>query len=284
MRTKFLASLALLPLAAVAALTGCSPGEAPSGDPAAAADDCTPVVANVSTVNPGQLTMAIAEYPPYISMASGSLSGVDGELLATIAEALCLEPNPQTQSFTAIVESVKAGSADLTAGNWYINEERQENFEVSDPVYIDQMVVVSRDGLATLDELQGVKIGTTQGYLWVGDFQTVLGTDNVQLYASEDATYQDIRADRIQGGIFTYGAAQQLLAANSDTTLQIEVFEPDDRIEASVNTPNSAVLITQGNTSLLEAANAVIAQMRADGSLKAALENNGLNPTAADIG
>lgn len=279
MRKHLTAATAAFALAA-ATLTGCSSA---SSSTASVASDCKPVVDGVTTIEKGKLTMAIAEYPPYVSLAGGSLSGVDGAVLSRVAARLCLSPDPKTQSFTAIIESVKSGSADLSAGNWYINDERKSQFQVSDPVYIDQMVVVSKDNLSSLDQLKGKTVGTTQGYLWVGDFQAALGTDNVHLYASEDATYQDIRNGRVQAGIFTYGAAQHLLKANKDNTLKIEVFKSAGAIKASVNTPQTAVLINQGNTKLLEAVNKVVTEMRADGSLKKALTNNGLNPSAADI-
>lgn len=265
--------------AGVLALAGC----ATAAEPASVPEDCTPIVEGVETISAGKLTAAVAEYPPYVSLAGGALSGVDGAVLSRVAEELCLVPNGQTQSFTAIIESVKSGSADLSAGNWYINDERKSQFEVSDPVYIDQMAIVSKEGFSTLGELAGSTVGTTQGYLWVADFQAALGTDKVSLYATEDATYQDVKNGRIQAGVFTFGAAQQLLEANNDTTLKIEAFEPDERIGASVDAAQTAVLIQPGNAKLLEAVNAVIAEMREDGSLTAALEENGLDPAAADV-
>src|SRR5207253_2942694 len=96
---------------------------------------CTPVVANVKTETQGKLTAAVAEYPPYVSMKGGSLSGVDGEVIKRIAKDLCLDPDVKTQSFTAIIESVKNGTVDLSAGNWYINDDRKVQFAISDPVY-----------------------------------------------------------------------------------------------------------------------------------------------------
>lgn len=261
-------------------LSGCSGNGSSSVE---IAEDCVPIVEGVSTVSEGELTAAIAEYPPYVSLAGGELQGVDGELIKRISQELCLQPNANTQTTTAIYESVKNGTVDLTSGNHYLNEERQRVYEVSDPVYYDQMVVVSEDGLSSIEELEGLTVGTTQGYLWVGDFQNALGTNNVQLYGSEDATYQDVRNGRIEAGIFTHGAAQQLLESNNDTTLKIEPFEPTGLVEASVDNPTSVVLITKGNTELLEAVNAVLAEMRADGSLAQALEDNGFDPAAADI-
>lgn len=250
----------------------------------AIADDCKPVVDGVETVSDGKLTMAVAEYPPYVSNAGGELSGVDGDLLTEVSKRLCLQPDVKTQSFTAIIESVKNGSADLTAGNWYINQERKQLFEVSDPVYADQMAVVSQDGVDTVSGLEGASVGTTQGYLWVEDLQAALGKDNVKLYQTEDAVYQDVKVGRIEAGVITYGGGAQLQKTYNDDASQLEVLQPDERVQASVGTPESAVLIHQGNTKLLEAVNQVIADLHGDGTLAEILEDNGLPASAADVG
>lgn len=247
-------------------------------------DDCTPVVDGVDTVSDGKLTMAVAEYPPYVSNAGNELSGVDGDLLTQVSLRLCLQPEVKTQSFTAIIESVKNGSADLTAGNWYINQERKQQFEVSDPVYADQMAVVSKDGVTTVSDLEGQSVGTTQGYLWVEDMQAVLGKDKVKLYQTEDAVYQDVKVGRIEAGVITYGGGTQLRETYNDDATQLEVLEPDERVEASVGTPETAVLIHQGNAKLLEAVNTVIADLRADGTLAEILEENSLPSSAAEVG
>jgi polar amino acid transport system substrate-binding protein len=260
------------------ALTGCGSSDTTK----TVAAGCKPIVLGVKTVSGGKLSMAVAEYPPYVSMKGGSLSGVDGTVLAEVAKALCLEVSAQTMSFPAIVESVKRGRADLSAGNWYINEERAKSFELSDPVYLDQMALMSAEGAKTLDELKGKAVGTTQGYLWVEDLQKQLGKENVRLYASEDAVYQDVKAGRIAAGVITYGGGAHLLKSNSDSKFKVEVFESDPRIPASVGA-RTAVLVNKGNTALQDAVNRVVEEMRKSGALAKALEKAGIDKSAADV-
>jgi len=256
-------------------LTGCGSSQ----DTAQIAKGCKPVVNGVHTTNSGKLTMAVAEYPPYISNANG-LSGVDGELLLHVAKALCLQPGVQTQSFTAIIESVKNGRADLTAGNWYINADREATFEVSQPVYADKMAIITKSGGDTIAGLQGKAVGTTQGYLWVADLQKALGKSNVHLYSTEDAAYQDVKVGRIAAGVITYGGGSHLLASNNDNTTKLQALKPDPRVQASVGSPQSAVLTHKGDTALLKAVNVVISKMKADGSLAQILKKNGLPASA----
>ncbi|MDR6414481.1 ABC transporter substrate-binding protein [Pseudarthrobacter sulfonivorans] len=254
-----------------------------AGTAATVAADCKPVVSGVETASEGKLTMAVAEYPPYVSMKGGSLSGVDGEVLKRVAKDLCLEPDAKTSSFTAIIESVKNGSVDLSAGNWYINEERGQQFAVSEPVYLDKMALLTSSGAETIDDVAGGTVGTPQGYLWVGDLQEAVGTDKVKLYATEDAVYQDVKSGRAGAGVMTYGAALQLVKSNNDSKLKVTELKPDDRIQASVGAAKTAVLVNKGKTTLRDAVNQIVENMRQDGSLQKALEDNGLPGTAADI-
>ena len=275
-----LTALTLTALLSGLSLTACGSG----GEAVAIADDCKPVVDGVKTVKKGKLTMAVAEYPPYISTAGGKLSGVDGDVLAEVAKRLCLQPDPKTQSFSAIIESVKNNSADLTAGNWYINDERKQQFEVSNPVYADQMAVISKAGGDSVSALEGQTVGTTQGYLWVEDLQKVLGKQNVRLYATEDAAYQDVKVGRIDSAVITYGGGTQLLNTYKDKTSKLEVLQPDERVAASVGTPQTAVLVQKGNASLVEAVNQVVADLRQEGKLAEILTENGLPESAGDVG
>ena len=270
-------TLAVLALT-VAATTACSSSNAG----AEIVDDCQPIVSGVETTESGELTAAFQEYPPYISNAGGTVSGVDGEVVKRVASALCLDVNAKVTTPTAIIESVKNGSADLTLGNWYINEEPASLYELSDPIYADQMAVISPDGATGISELEGKTVGTVQGYLWVEDMQNALGSGNVRLYNSEDAVYQDVAAGRIDAGVTTFGGATQAGKTNQGDE-EVEVLAPDQRIAASVGTPRTAALIHKGNTGLQEAVNVVVAEMHGDGSLEKALTDNGLPASAADV-
>lgn len=268
-----------LALACTLPLAACST----AGDSTAVSADCKPIVSGVETVNKGKLTIPVPEYPPYVSLKGGELSGVDGVFLTEVAKELCLIPDAKTASFTALFESVRTGNSDITAGNVYINDERAKLYEVSNPVYSDKMSLLTADGASTIEALKGQTVGTPQGYLWVADLQAALGTDKVKLYATEDAVYQDVRAGRIAAGVMTFGGGAQALKANTDTTLKNVELQADPAVSASVGAARTAALVTKGNTKLLEAVNIVIKKMHDDGSLKKTLKEVGLPESAADV-
>lgn len=265
-------------------LSGCSAG---SADPGGAGSDseqqCEPIVAGVETVNEGKLTAFVAEYPPYVYKDGDSVSGVDGELLKRVADALCLEADIQQTSFAAIIEGIKSGRADISAGDWTLNEERQQLFEVSLPVYEDKQGVISLDGYTTVEELVGKTVGTVSGYLIVPDMQTAFGKDNVRLYQSDVEGYQDLKAGRIDAFISGQGALAFMLAQNNDTTTKNMAIEPDERIGATVNPSVAVALVAKGNTALQEAVNLVIEEFRSSGDLAAQLETDGVDPTSAEV-
>ncbi|MBM9463264.1 amino acid ABC transporter substrate-binding protein [Aeromicrobium sp. YIM 150415] len=274
---RLLASSAVLMLGA-GLLSACG-----SDAESTVAADCEPI-AEVETVKDGVLTAAIAEFPPYIGAQGGKPTGIDGELLTEIAQNLCLELDLQVTSFPAITSALESGRADLSAGSWTINEERQAKFEVSDPVYLSLLSVVSADGWNTVDELEGKRVGTTTGYLWVDDVQQILGADSVRLYESEQAVYDDLKAGRLDAGLFTEGAVAYYMDSDGNPEdLENEVIEADDRIEMTVNEPATGVLIRKGSTDLLDAVNTVVAEMQTSGTLEELLTKAGISSESAVV-
>src|SRR5699024_3046430 len=85
-------------------LAGCSSGSSSNGS-TAIAEDCEPV-AEVDTINEGELTVLVSQHPPFVSMSGNQLQGIEGELINKIAQDLCLELNVSPTSFTAVIEGL----------------------------------------------------------------------------------------------------------------------------------------------------------------------------------
>lgn len=271
--------------ACVLLLSGCSAGAGDSTGTSSSPDhSCEPILEGVETINEGKLTAFVAEYPPYVYKDGDSVSGVDGELLKRVADALCLEADIQQTSFAAIIEGIKSGRADISAGDWTLNEERQQLFEVSQPVYEDKQGVISLEGYTTVEELVGKTVGTVSGYLIVPDMQAAFGTDNVRLYQSDVEGYQDLKAGRIDAFISGQGALAFMLTQNNDTTTKNRAIEPDERIGATVNPSVAVALIAKDNIALRKAVDLVIDEYRSSGDLATQLESDGVDPTSADVG
>lgn len=269
----------------LAACAGSSP-DAPS-------EDCVPEH-SFETISDGFLTVSTYILPPFSTVKGqevdavdgvplthgGELEGVDGEILKEFAAKECLEIQVSTTAAAAVIPAVRAGTADIGSGDWYRTAERAEIVGLSDPVYSDQMGIVSADGISDVAELQDRKVGTVLGYLFVADLRDYLG-DGLVLYNSPVTMYQELKAGRIDAAIDSVGVGESY---TEGTDLQSVVAEPSEAVAASLEPAQSAFLVQQGKDDLLVAINAHIEQLRASGRLAEILEEHGLDGSAAEPG
>ena len=243
--------------------------------------DCKPI-SEVDTLHEGKLTVLVAEHPPFVSMQGNELTGIEGELIKDIAEDLCLELDATSTSFSAVIEGLQSGRADLSAGNWTVNDERRELFEVSDGLYTSGMGLVTQgEGWSTVDDLRDKALGTPQGYLWIEQLNNVYGKDNVRQYQTDVAVLDDVKAGRIEGGLVSLAANTWRLTQDQYSSLTMAEMEPTEEIPYTQEPPISVALIAKGNTALSDTTNTVIKEYYDSGELGQALEDAGLDPDTA---
>ena len=258
-------------------LTACGGGD---GGGSAASSDCTPEH-EFTTVSEGTLTVGVFDLPPY-AMTTGEdgMSGVDADIVREIAERECLSITAQPGNTAALIPSVQQGRADLAIGDWYRTAARAEVVNLSDPLYVDQMGIVSEDGITAISDLEGKTVGTVDGYLWVADLQALLG-DELRLYPSAVNMNQDLAAGRIDIGVDSYGSALQ---TQEESGMEVEVAEPDPRVAASQEAAQAAFPMAPDNQEMLDAFNAVIADLKESGRIAEILESYQLPASAAETG
>ena len=247
------------------------------------AQECTPAH-TFPTVEAGKLTVAIYEYPPFSTVtADGQIGGVDSDIVKAIAKADCLEIVPVSVDPAATIQYVVSGKADVAVGDWYRTEERARVMGLSWPTYLDQMGIYSKDGLSKIEDLLGKKVGTVSGFLWVTDLQALLGSD-LQLYPNPVALAQDLAAGRVEVGVDSFGTGVFAQAKGGYEGIQIKVAEPDDRVQASIQAAQAAIIYSLDNPEFGAALDAGIQAMHASGELAEILKANGLDPSGADVG
>ena len=250
---------------------------------AAWAQDCKPAH-EFKTVEAGKLTVAIYEYPPFSSVAAGGeIGGVDSDIAKAIAQANCLEVVPVSVDPAATIQYVISGKADIAVGDWYRTEERAKVLGLSYPTYLDQMGIYSKEGFSKVEDLMGKKVGTISGFLWVAELQTLLG-DNLVLYPNPVALAQDLAAGRVDVGVDSYGTGVYAQKSGGYAGIQIKVAEPDDRVQASIQAAQAALLYSKDNPEFGAALDAGIQEMHGSGELAEILKSNGLDPSGADVG
>lgn len=248
----------------------------------AMAQDCT---STVQTVEPGKLTVAAYDYPPFSIVGSdGAVSGIDADIAAAVAKDSCLELVTQVMDPAATIQSVVSGRADIAIGSWNRTKKRVDVVGLGAPVYLDPMGILSRDGISSIEDMKGKKVGTVTGYLWVGEMQKLFGSD-LMLYPTPVALAQDLAAGRIDVAADGYNYAvyaQKNAGAYKD--IKIELVQPDPAVSASAEPAQAGFLYTKGNETLGQAIDSTVARLHDEGAIEAALVAAGFDPRVAQVG
>lgn len=271
-------SLVLAPLVLVGALAACSSdSDGAAGDASA---DCTPAH-EFDTISAGTLTVATPDLPPFTVFESAdSASGVDIDIVNAIAELECLDVTYMSTSYAAAIPAVQSGRADLAVGDYYRTAVRAEVVALSAPIYLDDMGVISKDGVTSIPAMESLSVGTVDGYLWVEDMKAVLG-DGLAIYPSNVEMWADLEAGRIEVGLDGYGVA---VTTADGTDFTVEVVEPDDRVAASIEPAQATFPHTLDNEALSAALDADIEALHADGTIASIVEKAGLDPAITEVG
>jgi len=266
-------SIAAAALTASATLTAC--GASTSAGTVSAA--CKPAH-QFSTVTKGTVTLATYDLPPFTKIQGKELTGVEGDILKAFAKKECLSITVNSMATAAVIPTVQAGRADIAAGDWYRTAKRAEIVSLSDPMYTDQMAFISKDGFTKVSQLEGKKVGTVDGYLWVEDIKKVLG-GSLNVYSTTLNMNEDLKAGRIAVGIDSYGSGKF-----NNPDLKVEVTESDPRVAASQQGAQASFPVPKDNAALLAALNADIAELHSSGEMAKILIAHNLPGSAADTG
>lgn len=248
------------------------------------ADDCKPAHP-FKTVEPGKLTVAIYEYPPFTTASpdGATIGGVDGDIAKRFAAANCLAVTPVVVDPAATVQYVMSSKADVATGDWYRTAERAKVMGLSYPTYLDQMGIYSKAGLSKVGDLIGKKVGTVSGFLWVAELQKLLGS-NLVLYPNPVALAQDLAAGRIEAGVDSYGTGAYAQKRGGYAGIQIKVAEPDERVQASIQAAQANIIYNKSNPDFGAALDDTIRQLHENGGLAEILKSYGLDPSGANVG
>jgi polar amino acid transport system substrate-binding protein len=250
---------------------------------AQAAGSCAPAH-KFPTITPGALSVATWDFPPYsIPVGPTEVNGVDGEILKLIAAKECLTLSFVNVDAAAVIQSVVSGKADIAMGDWYRTADRAKVLGLSAPMYLDQLGVISSQGIDTVAAMQGKHVGTVAGYLWTGDMQKVFGS-SLTIYPNPVAMAQDLAAGRIDVGTDSYAVSVYDQKKGAYKSMKTAVVKPDQRVAASIQPGQTALPFTKSNQALGDALSADIEALHQSGDIARILKEHGLDPNAANVG
>lgn len=264
-------------LVASVGLAGC--GGAPANS--TVSDGCKPAH-TFPTLSEGTLTVVSFDLPPFSKVEGNKLTGIDGEILAKIAAMECLTLTVKPAATAAVIPTAQAGRADLAAGDWYRTAERAKVVALSDPIYLDEMGLVSKDGVSSIPDVkaQGLTLGSADGYLWVEDLKNYLGS-SMKTYATGLNCYQDLEAGRVDVCTDSVGAGNYSAKGKDLKVVRVQPFQD---VTASVEAAQSTFPIPMNKPELLKAINEDIFALRGSGELADILAKHGLDASAAEPG
>lgn len=224
----------------------------------------------LKTVEDGKLIMSTnAAFPPYEMVADdGSFEGIDVEIAGAIAEKLGLELVVDDMDFDAALLAVQQNKSDIVMAGVSVTEERLlvMNFSESYATGV-QVVIVPEGSDVTMDNLGEKMIGCqrgTTGYIYASDSPENggYGEDHVTAYDNGASAVQALLNGQVDCVIIDSAPAAEFVAANPGlTTLDGNWVE-----EAY------AIGMNKENTALLDAVNAALAELTADGTVQSIID------------
>ena len=216
--------------------------------------------AELETVQKGKLVMVTnAEFPPYEFHDQNAIVGIDVEIAGAIAEQLGLELEIEDIAFDSIIPEIVSGKADIGAAGMTVTEDRKQNVDFSDTyAHATQVIIVKEDseikGVADLEgKIMGVQQGTTGDIYVSGDY----GDEAVERYAKGMEAVQALTQGKVDAVVIDGEPAKQY----------IKEVEGLKIIDESYTDEDYAIAIKKGNTAMVEAVNAALAELKSEGKL-----------------
>src|SRR5690349_11561099 len=153
---------------------------------------------DLGTISPGVIKVAIEPYAPYTSMEGTKMVGLDADILTKAAATLGLKVEPVVTDFAGMLASVQARRVDITIGGVAWTAERQQQGLFTDPPYYSPPAMAVRAGqtYSSVKDLEGLSLGTVEGYVWVKSIQQVPGA-KPHVYPDAPSVFADLASGRL---------------------------------------------------------------------------------------
>ena len=238
-------------------------------------DDTTPTDADATPTNAleqikadGVLTVALSpDFSPMEFVDSSKTGqdqyvGFDITLAKYIAETLGVELVIEPMGFDASQTAVYTGAVPMSISGYSWTEDRAQNYELSDYYYAGenetrQALLIKKenaDKYTSPEDLAGQDVGAQNASLQMQLVTEQLTDANPISIGDITVGVMELKSGNIEALAVAYGNAEMIVDANPDLT--ICTWEFDVKAEYSAN----VIMIQKGETELLEAVNAILAQ------------------------
>lgn len=289
MKQKTFAKVLSLALAALMlfALCACGAAETPAAEPTAApAADAPASEAPAETEAPaesqGVLDQIKADGVLYVTLSPDfapmefvdsskdgqeQYVGFDVTLAKYIADYTGVDLVIEPMSFDACQTAVYTGSVPMSISGYSWTEERGENYEISDYYYAgdnetEQVILIKKtdaDKYTSAEDFSGVDVGAQNASLQMNLLTSQLPDANPITIGDLGVGVLELQNGSIEALAVAKGNAEMIIDSNPDLMICPWEFEVTAEYEANV------ILITKGETALLNVVNEALAKAYADG-------------------
>jgi polar amino acid transport system substrate-binding protein len=226
----------------------------------AASGRSTLAAPSFKTVEPGILTLANSNEMPMIAMEDGKLVGSDAEIIATIAAKLGLGVKSAQMEWSATVQSVKSGRADVMLGNMGWTPARAQALLITDAIYYaGTFVCMKKDkpfNSFSVNDAKGHSIGTVTGFTIVPEMKKLPGVGEVKLYDNSDGCVRDVVAGRLDFAVLDAPLVDYMILKNPDWNLKQVPMVPEPAFPQLTSKQHTVMGMNQQNFDLFDAVNA----------------------------
>ena len=279
MKQKTFAKVLSLALAALMlfALCACGAAETPAAGPVS---DAAPTEASAASNGvldeikaSGELHITLSpDFAPMEFIDSSKdgqeqYVGLDVFLAKYIADYIGVKLVIEPMSFDACQTAVYTGSVPMSISGYSWTEERSENYEISDYYYAgdnetEQVILIKKtdaDKYTSAEDFSGVDVGAQNASLQMNLLTSQLPDANPITIGDLGVGVLELQNGSIEALAVAKGNAEMILDSNPDLMICPWEFEVAAEYEANV------ILITKGETSLLNIVNEALAKAYADG-------------------
>jgi ABC-type amino acid transport substrate-binding protein len=218
------------------------------------------------TVSPGVLTIANSGEMPMIAEENGKLIGSDAEIIEAIAKKLGLGVKSAQMEWSATVQSVRSGRADIMAGNMGWTPARAQALLITDAIYYaGAFACMKKDqpftNALSIADIKGHSIGTVNGFTIVPEMKKIPGTTEVKLYDNSDGCVRDVVAGRLDFAVLDGPLVDYMILKNPNWNLKQVPITPDPAYPQLTSKQHTVTGMNPDNHDLFDAVNAGVKWM-----------------------
>ncbi len=226
--------------------------------------------AEVKTVSEGKLKVATSpDFAPYEFYhidedGNPQLAGFDVALAQRIADDLGLELEIVPMDFDGILMELQSGNVDLGISGFSPSPERAEVFDFSDLYYMGGQCfcvnAANAEKYTSFEDFAGLPVGAQTGSIQYGLAEENTPDANIIGLAKVTDIVNELITGKLEGAFIETAVAEQYAKNYPDLYIAWDV---------EYDTEGSAIAIAKGHEDMVEAVNAVIADVLEDGSMDA---------------